>query len=291
MLVSRCRPARRALWQILLGLALSGQVHTNPGPAAASKICQLCKKFGRSTFIRFECSTCHSIYHSKCLQLPAKEIRAFRAGKIYTCGACEFLSTCNAALPNFSDSFFDIDPAPTQCVSSAAPRQRNSSQPRLFAFNARSLTNRKRRADTLAAIENAEADIICVTETWLSEDHGDHEIIPVDFAVFRNDRKICRRASGGSLIAVRPHLQPRRLKNLEGEAEIVWVEVKMDRLKVLVGSAYRKPNAPAHYNEKLITSLDKVAEVTHLFDACILTGDFNLDADWSQSPPRAGVAP
>jgi endonuclease/exonuclease/phosphatase family metal-dependent hydrolase len=34
-----------------------------------------------------------------------------------------------------------------------------------------------------------------------------------------------------------------------------------------------------------------VSKVKHLFDACVLTGDFNLDADWSQSPPRAGEAP
>jgi hypothetical protein len=125
----------------------------------------------------------------------------------------------------------------------------------------------------------------------LSEEHGDHEIIPDDYVVFRNDRKNCRRASGGSLIAVRPHLQPRRLKNLECDAEVVWVEIKMNDLKVLLGSAYRRPNAPAAYNDKLIASLDKVAEVKHLFDACVLTGDFNLDADWSQSPPRAGEAP
>ncbi|MGL5405735.1 MAG: hypothetical protein ACRDAX_02950, partial [Propionibacteriaceae bacterium] len=90
---------------------------------------------------------------------------------------------------------------------------------------------------------------------------------------------------------VRPHLQPRRLKNLEGEAEIVWVEVKMGDLKVLIGSAYRKPNAPQSYNDKLIASLDKVADVKHLFDACVLTGDFNLDVDWGQKPPRAGAAP
>jgi hypothetical protein len=160
-----------------------------------------------------------------------------------------------------------------------------------LAFNARSLTNRKRRADTLAAIENAGADIICVSETWLTSDHGDHEIIPSDFAVFRNDRTQCRRASGGTLIAARPHLQPRRLKNLECGAEIVWVEVKIDDLRVLVGSAYRKPNAPSAYNDKLIASLDKVAETKHLFDACVLTGDFNLDVNWHQSPARAGESP
>jgi len=65
----------------------------------------------------------------------------------------------------------------------------------------------------------------------------------------------------------------------------------MGDLKVLLGSAYRKPNAPTTYNDKLIASLDKVADVKHLFDACVLTGDFNLDADWSHSPPRAGAAP
>jgi len=283
VLTSRCRPARRALWQILLGLALSGQVHLNPGPHNTQKLCQQCDRPGRRNQIKIACNTCNSIYHTKCLQLPAKQIKAFRAGNKYTCWSC--------ALPNFSDSFIDLDPAPLPPTPAARQQQRNSTQPRLLAFNARSLTNRKRRADTLAAIENSEADIICVTETWLSADHGDHEIIPDDFVVFRNDRKNCKRASGGSLIAVRPHLQPRRLKNLECDAEVVWVETKMGDLKVLVGSAYRKPNAPKAYNDKLIDSLDKVSEVKHLFDACVLTGDFNLDADWSQNPPRAGEAP
>jgi len=35
----------------------------------------------------------------------------------------------------------------------------------------------------------------------------------------------------------------------------------MGVLKVLFGSVYRKPNAPAAYNDKFIDSLDKVSEV------------------------------
>jgi len=242
----------------------------------------MCDRAGRKNQIKITCDTCHSIYHATCLKLAAKEIRKFRAGG-YTCWRC--------ALPSFSDSLLDLDPDPVTPAPACRQPRRNRSQPRLFAFNARSLTNRKRRADTLAAIENSEADIICVTETWLSADHGDHEIIPNDFAVFRNDRKNCRRASGGTLIAVRPHLQPRRLKNLEGDAEIVWVELKIGNLNILLGSAYRKPNAPTNYNDKLIASLDKAAEVKHLFDACVLTGDFNLKVNWRQNPPLAGEAP
>jgi hypothetical protein len=92
VLTSCRRPARRALWQILLGLALSGQVHTNPGPPNHPQLCQLCDRPGRRNHIKIACSTCNTIYHTKCL--PAKEIKAFRAGSKFTCWSC--------ALPNFA---------------------------------------------------------------------------------------------------------------------------------------------------------------------------------------------
>jgi hypothetical protein len=151
VLTSPCRPAGRALWQIMLGLALNGQVYLNPGPHKNQKLCQQCDRPGRRNQMKI---TGKSIYHIKCLQLPAKQIKAFMAGSKYTCWSC--------ALPNFSDSFIDLDLAPLLPTPVARQQQRNSTRPRLLAFNARSLTNRMPRADTLGAIENAEADIICV---------------------------------------------------------------------------------------------------------------------------------
>ncbi|XP_059489267.1 uncharacterized protein LOC132204659 [Neocloeon triangulifer] len=283
-LTSRRKPVRNAFWHVLMCIALSGNVALNPGPPSAAAVCILCDRHGRSNQIKITCDNCHSIYHSACLRFTPKERTKFKAGG-YICWSC--------SLPNFSDSLLDLRPDEPEevCPQNSATRNRFRSQPRLFAFNARSLNNRKRRADTLAAIENSEADIICVTETWLSADHGDNEIIPSDFIVFRKDRTNCKRASGGTLIAARHHLNPCRHKHLEVGAEIVWIEVKMGELKILLGSAYRKPDGSAAYNDRLIASLDKVAEVKHLFDACILTGDFNLEVDWQDDPPRAGNAP
>ncbi|CAB3381918.1 Hypothetical predicted protein [Cloeon dipterum] len=89
----------------------------------------------------------------------------------------------------------------------------------------------------------------------------------------------------------RPHLQPRRLQQLEGEAEIVWASVRAGQLRLLVGSAYRRPNADAEYNTALLRSLERVSREQHNFDGILLMGDLNLDIKWNVEPPVAGAQP
>ena len=42
-------------------------------------------------------------------------------------------------------------------------------------------------------------EIVCVTETWLSNAVYDHEIIPKNYSIYRKDRKSC---GGGVIIAI-----------------------------------------------------------------------------------------
>ncbi|CAB3379727.1 Hypothetical predicted protein [Cloeon dipterum] len=118
-----------------------------------------------------------------------------------------------------------------------------------------------------------------------------HEFVPRDYVVFRKDRLGGRRAAGGVLLAIRPHLQPKRLPHLEGNAEIVWAAVRAGRLRFLIGSAYRRPNADAVYNAALLRSLEGAARELHNFDGCLLFGDFNLDIKWDMEPPVVGASP
>lgn len=104
--------------------------------------------------------------------------------------------------------------------------------------------------------------------------------------VFRRDRPGKDRG-GGVLLAVRPHLQPKRLDHLEEGAEIVWASVRTGNLRLLMGSAYRRPNASDEYNKALKKSLKCASQEQHNYDGVLLMGDFNLNVDWSTNPPTA----
>ncbi|CAB3381625.1 Hypothetical predicted protein [Cloeon dipterum] len=153
------------------------------------------------------------------------------------------------------------------------------------------MKNRKTVADNFALFEHHDADICAVNETWLAPEIKNHEFVPREYVVLRKDRLGGRRAAGGVLLAIRPHLQPRRLQHLEGDAEVVWASVRAGRLLLLVGSAYRRPNADQEYNSALLRSLECAARQQHNYDGVLLMGDFNLDIKWDIEPPVVGVQP
>jgi hypothetical protein len=124
-----------------------------------------------------------------------------------------------------------------------------------------------------------------VNETWLQPDVKNHEFVPREYVVLRNDRLGSR--GGSALLAIRPHLQPKRLAHLEGRAEVVWAEIRVGSLRLLVGSAYRQPNSDAAYNASLLHSLDLVSAEQPNYDGCLLMGGFNLKIRWQEDPPCA----
>ena len=65
----------------------------------------------------------------------------------------------------------------------------------------------------------------------------------------------------------------------------------MGKTRLLIGSAYRSPSLTEDGNLTLRESLARAADIQHKFDATILLGDFNLNADWNDPPiPRDRVA-
>ncbi|CAB3388739.1 Hypothetical predicted protein [Cloeon dipterum] len=119
----------------------------------------------------------------------------------------------------------------------------------------------------------------------------DHEVIPTDYVVLRKDRIGGRRPAGGVLLAVLPHLQPRRQKQLETSAEAIWAAITVSNLRFLIASVYRAPNSTAEQNDELLRSFSLAAEQQHNYDACFVMGDLNLDIDWSAEPPLPRAIP
>ncbi|CAB3388432.1 Hypothetical predicted protein [Cloeon dipterum] len=97
--------------------------------------------------------------------------------------------------------------------------------------------------------ENLEDMLSSITLVGAIPPKPEHEVIPTDYVVLRKDRTGGRRPAGGVLLAILPHLQPRRQTQLETTAEAVWAEVTVSNLRFLIASVYRAPNSTPQQNE------------------------------------------
>jgi hypothetical protein len=83
--------------------------------------------------------------------------------------------------------------------------------PQLLLANVRSLIS---KVDELEAVANVnEADIICITESWLPSDIPDSALSYSNFILFRNDRATS--ISGGVCIYVNNNIFCKRLTEFE----------------------------------------------------------------------------
>ena len=81
---------------------------------------------------------------------------------------------------------------------------------KILTFNARSLLDLKRRYSFSNCVKTEnDLDILCITETWLTDDVPDESLFLKEYAIHRKDRLTDNHKSkhGGVLIAVKnlPH--------------------------------------------------------------------------------------
>ena len=122
-------------------------------------------------------------------------------------------------------------------------------------------------------------DIICITETWLSDRISDSAVNLPGFSITRRDRS--ESGHGGVCAYIKEEVEFSRLTELESvDYEILWVEMKPKRLprkikKLIFGVLYRPPSAnDESIKEYLFGNLQKI-ESNHSNCGIILTGDFN----------------
>ena len=112
-------------------------------------------------------------------------------------------------------------------------------------------------------------DIIAITETWLSDNVFDNEILPTNYTIYRKDRKF---RGGGVMLAVKNTIH----------SHILSVHPELEVLSVCIGSndptiiclVYNPPNST---EECLLTLFDYIRSTANLCnDKLILIGDFNF---------------
>lgn len=123
-------------------------------------------------------------------------------------------------------------------------------------------------------------DIICVTETWLSDSVFDSELLPDQYNVIRCDRKfslVKLSKGGGVLLAIKNNITFSRINTSELSAvvpliDIVLCKCLINMQSVTLGVIYIPPNVTANELDLFTAGLEQLI-LGHQF---ILFGDFNL---------------
>lgn len=121
-------------------------------------------------------------------------------------------------------------------------------------------------------------DVIVLVETWLNSSIRDAELGFNDFNVFRMDRNSdnsdCLRG-GGVLIAVRNCFLSRILKTTVTDVEQLFVDIRRDRERLIIGAAYLPPASDLSVYERHCHAMEEVLCLSPNADI-IIAGDYNL---------------
>lgn len=137
-------------------------------------------------------------------------------------------------------------------------------------YNIQSISN---KVDVIES-ELRKFDIICLTETWLDQITTDDSLTINGFKLYRRDRSGDNH--GGICVFANQNIFSRRRNDLElPNIECVWIEVSIHHRKILIGSFYRPPNAPAAVLSSIEDSIGLAYDTN--IQNIVITGDFNLD--------------
>ena len=110
-------------------------------------------------------------------------------------------------------------------------------------------------------------DVIAITETHLSSDIENNEILVDDYNIIRQDRDNGRSSWGGTAIYFKCSLNGYCKININKfQIESSWLELNIRSQTVLIGSVYNPPGN----NKIFIESFDKALQVTGLAPNCTM---------------------
>lgn len=152
----------------------------------------------------------------------------------------------------------------------------------MLVANARSVINKREELTSL--VDNCNASIIALTETWLHSHVQDCEIFDLSrFRMFRCDRTA--RQGGGVLLATSKSLQCHHV-NIQSDLEVVCACVDVCHRKITIVVCYRPPSYPPTFVAELHDVLNTLT-LRHPSNPIILMGDFNFpNICWDTDPPR-----
>lgn len=138
-------------------------------------------------------------------------------------------------------------------------------------------------------IESSDADIICLTETWLNNNYNDSEFLQNNWIVHRKDRSVSGVTRGGGCMVIHNEfMKSMRVCELESGIDFVddiWIRFEIPSgylylCTVYITSMNNNNNITKSYLDKLNENLMKLDSS----DRVLIIGDFNIRGiDWVTS--------
>lgn len=112
-----------------------------------------------------------------------------------------------------------------------------------------------KRDELSSCIHTTEADVVVLTETWLSTRISNCELFNCEkvFAVYTADGKL--RVGGGRLIAVSESLSS-AVVHVPTALEMLWVSAGSHPNKIIVSMCYRPPSSDNNFLDNLHDTLN-----------------------------------
>ena len=315
----------RNKWLAII-LLLSGDIELNPGPPTLRhnnknlEICETCNK--RCTNKNaIKCDNCQHLIHKNCIGMMNNQVvKGMQNNSVsWICADC--------GAPNHSTTFFnnsllgtsnkfslledskitpDFQPKSTSTPKEKTKKnnqnkkqktlkkknnQQNKQKSKRFnltnlVINFQSLKNKK--AELHHMTHEYKPDIIIGTETWLTPDIKNTELLLDDYNVYRKDRNNNKRG-GGVLIAVKNNITSELIQSKEGQNnESIYCKIKTaDQKTLIIGSIYRPPNTKIEEITKICQELTSIVN-SNKKSLYWIGGDFNLpEIDWMSESCKA----
>lgn len=143
-------------------------------------------------------------------------------------------------------------------------------------------------------IASCDFDLVCITETWLNNGVFTSELFSDNFSVFRRDREDSaskKSDGGGVLIAVRCGIQSTHHRELQSNAEDVWISITAkNNKKIYLCCVYLPPGDDFAYS----CFTNNLNSINHIFDknTVVILGDFNMSqVQWVAVPNEHFLEP
>ena len=256
---------------IQLLLLLSGTVEVNPGPIRRTPKfpCGECKRAVANSVKSIACDNCQKWYHLKCIPMGDQVFDCYAKDEDleWICSYC--------ALKDISSTLFDTSISSDEsfdCTTNISKKK--SKQLRITICNFQSLWNKSNILKKYLTTNNI--DILLGSETHLSNNIMNSEILPPNYTAVRKDRND---GYGGVIIIYKTDLLVEEIHHQKGE--LVSIRIETHEKPIILTACYRSPNNSSQANHELIEGLRQIYQ-KHKNIPIWFGGDFNLpDIDWS----------
>ena len=162
-------------------------------------------------------------------------------------------------------STFTLSPNSSHSTTNDSPQISRNGCLSLLYYNARSLYSKMDELATLCSLHHPE--IVCIVETWLSEDVLDSEISIPNYATIRHD---CNRHGGGILFLVHNSLSYKVIvKSPSLEFMLLSVTSNVTTSKLNIGLFYRPPSSAVQVMDDFYDCLQSL-DITYFSNLIVL---------------------